>query len=138
MKNIVSLILVLSFLALTCSCTPYHAQGAGVGAAVGGISGALLDHRNPWRGGIIGGALGAVLGATIADISVQASRESAANNRPVQYRTEDGRGVYRAEPVGYDERTKCRKIRERTWEDDRLVKDQTKEICTGTRYEPRY
>jgi len=137
MKTIVSLFLVLSMLGLTFGCTPYHAQGAGAGAAIGGVSGAVLDSKNPWRGGVIGGVLGAIAGATIADVSLRASQEAAAANRPVQYRTEDGRGVYMADPVGYDERTKCRKIHEKVWEDGRLVKDQVREICEE-RYERRY
>lgn len=138
MKTTVVMLLILSLLALTFACTPYHAQGVGAGAAIGGISGALIDHRNPWRGGVIGGALGAIMGATLADVSYQASREAATHNRPVEYRTENGRGYYRAEPAGYDERTRCKKVNERVWEDGRLVKDQIREVCEGTRYERRY
>jgi hypothetical protein len=138
MKKTLSLILIILLLGLAFSCTPYHTQGAGAGAAVGGVSGAILDSKNPWRGGVIGGALGAILGATLTDISVRASRESAVTNRPVQYRTEDGRGVYRADPIEYNARTNCRKVQERVWEDGRLVKDEIKEICEGEKYEPRY
>ncbi|MEW6002808.1 MAG: glycine zipper 2TM domain-containing protein [Nitrospirota bacterium] len=136
MRKIVSLMVVLALIILTFGCTQYHAQGAG--AVLGGIAGALLDRHNPWRGGVIGGALGAVAGATLTDISMRASRESAVTGRPVEYRTEDGRGVYRADPVSYDEQTRCRKIRERVWEDDRLVKDTTKEVCEGEKFERRY
>jgi hypothetical protein len=127
--RVIALLLVVLFLGSAYSCTQYHAQGAGTGAVIGGVAGALLDHRNPWRGGVIGGVLGAVAGATIADISVQASREAARENRPVEYRTENGRGVYRADPLGYDERTRCRKIQERVWEDGRLIKDEVREVC---------
>lgn len=132
------LVLILLMLGLAFGCTPYHSQGAASGAAVGGVSGAILDHKNPWRGGVIGGILGAILGATIADISVQASREAAMSNRPVEYRTANGHGVYRADPLGYNEKTKCKKIQERIWEDGRLVKDEIREVCTGERYERRY
>jgi hypothetical protein len=138
MKKVISLIAAVTLLALTVGCTPYHAQGAGAGAAVGGVTGALLDTSNPWRGGVIGGVLGAILGATLADVSYQASREAAYHNRPVEYKTDNGRGVYRAEPLGYDERTHCRKIHERVWEDGRLVRDHVKEVCEGHRYERRY
>jgi outer membrane lipoprotein SlyB len=138
MKKTVSLILILALLVLTFGCTQYHAQGAGAGAVIGGIAGALLDHKNPWRGGVIGGALGAVAGATITDISMRASREAAISGRPVEYKTEDGRGVYRAEPMDYNEQTKCRKVQERVWEDGRLVKDTIKEVCEGEKYERRY
>ncbi|MEW6418454.1 MAG: glycine zipper 2TM domain-containing protein [Nitrospirota bacterium] len=138
MKEIVSLMLVFSLLISLFGCTPYHAQGAGAGAAVGGIAGALLDHRNPWRGGIIGAALGAVAGATLVDISMRASQEAAASGRPVEYRTEDGRGVYRAEPIDYDAQKKCHKIHERVWEDGKLVKDEVREVCESEKYERGY
>jgi hypothetical protein len=138
MKKIVSLILMLSLLGFVFSCTEYHAQGAGAGAVIGGIAGALLDHRNPWRGGVIGAALGGVAGATLTDISMRASREAASSGRPVEYRTEDGRGVYRADPVDYNAHTKCHKVHERVWEDGNLVKDTVREVCESERYERGY
>ena len=138
MKKIISMLLVLAFIGLMFGCTEYHAQGAGAGAVIGGVAGALLDSRNPWRGGVIGGILGAVAGATLTDISLRANREAAETGRPVEYRTEDGHGVYRADPLSYDEHTKCRKIHERVWENGRLIKDQTREICEGEKYERRY
>jgi outer membrane lipoprotein SlyB len=109
--------------------TPRTYKGAAVGAVLGGLTGAILDHNNPWRGGVIGGAIGAVAGGTITEISERASREAAEENQPVEYQTEDGRGVYRAQPRGYDPHTKCHTIYERVWEDGRLVRDRIKEIC---------
>lgn len=138
MKRIVSCIAVLALFALIVSCTPYHSQGTGVGAGVGGVAGALLDHKNPWRGGVIGAALGAIFGATIADVAVKASQESAVAGRPVEYRTTDGRGVYRADPIDYNARTNCHKVQERVWEDGRLIRDQIKEVCEGEKTEQRY
>ncbi|MCS7281533.1 MAG: glycine zipper 2TM domain-containing protein [Desulfobacterota bacterium] len=113
-------------------------EGGAVGAVLGGIAGALLDRENPWRGGVIGGALGAVAGATITEISARAAKEAHASGRPVEYRTEDGRTIYRADPVGYDASTKCTKIQERIWQDGKLVKEEIKEVCEGTKYERRY
>lgn len=137
-KKAVSLVMLFVFFALS-SCATHQYEGAGVGGAVGGVAGAMLDSRNPWRGGIIGAALGAIFGATVSDISTKAAREAAYTGKPVEYRTENGRGVYRAEPVsGADERTKCKKVRERIWEDDRMVKDTVKEVCEGEKYERRY
>ena len=138
MKKIVSLILVLSLLSLTVACTQYHAQGAGAGGVVGGIAGALLDRKNPWRGGVVGAALGALAGATLTDVSMRASQEAAATGKPVQYVTEDGRGVYRAEPVGYNVQTKCHKVHEIVTENGKVVKDQIKEVCEGEKTEQRY
>ena len=138
MKKIVSLILVLTLLSLTVACTQYHAQGAGAGGVVGGIAGALLDRKNPWRGGVVGAALGALAGATLTDVSMRASQEAAATGKPVQYVTEDGRGVYRAEPVGYNAQTKCHKVHEIVTENGKVVKDQIKEVCEGEKTEQRY
>jgi hypothetical protein len=138
MKKIVSFILILFLLGLVSGCTQYHAQGAGAGAVIGGIAGALLDHKNPWRGGAIGAALGGAAGATITDVSMRASQEAAASGKPVAYLTEDGRGVYRADPVEYDPKTKCHKVQERVWEDGKLIKDNIREICEAEKTERRY
>jgi hypothetical protein len=139
-KKIISLlsVVVLTVMLAACATTPRTYEGAGTGAVLGGVAGALLDRHNPWRGGIIGGVIGAVAGGTFVELSARASREAAVAGRPVEYRTEDGRGVYRADPMGYNESTRCRKIHERAWEDGRLVKDQIKEVCEGTKYERRY
>jgi hypothetical protein len=145
-KSIIAFLLVFVLLSVTTvslsGCAVHHYEGAGVGAVIGGIAGALLDRENPWRGGVIGGALGAVAGATLTDISVRGSREAAASGRPVEYRTEDGRGFYRAEPVSDwhrpDAHTRCRKVRERVWENGRLVKDTVREICESEKFERRY
>lgn len=138
MKKIGALVLMVSLLASTFGCTQYHAQGAGAGGVIGGIAGALLDRKNPWRGGVIGAGLGAVAGATLTDISMKASEEAAMSGKPVEYRTTDGRGVYRADPIDYDAKTKCHKVHERVWEDGRLIKDQVKEVCESEKFERRY
>jgi hypothetical protein len=138
MRKIVSLLLILSLSGILFSCTQYHAQGAGAGAVLGGIAGALLDRKNPWRGGVIGATIGGVTGATLTDISMRASREAAATGRPVEYRTNDGRGVYRAEPVSYNAQTKCHKVHERVWENGQLVKDNIREVCEGKKLEQTY
>ncbi|MBI4655021.1 MAG: glycine zipper 2TM domain-containing protein [Nitrospirae bacterium] len=138
MKKAISLLLLLNLLWIAAGCTQYHAQGAGAGGVIGGIAGALLDRKNPWRGGVIGGALGALAGATLTDISMRASQEAAASGRPVEYRTEDGRGVYRAEPLEYDAQTKCRKVSEKVWQDGKIAKDQVREVCEGEKTERKY
>ncbi len=128
MKGTIAIVIMLVLLPFA-ACTSYHTQGAVTGGAVGGAAGAFLDRRNPWRGGVIGAALGAVIGATLADISYRASREAYDTGRPVEYRTENGRGMYRADPLEYDSRTRCRRIHERVWEDRHLVRDQVREVC---------
>ena len=120
----------------------HHYEGAGAGALVGGVAGALLDKKNPWRGGVIGAGLGAVFGATLADISTRGSREAYQTGRPVKYRTEDGRGYYRAEPASdiyyKGPHTKCRKVSEKVWENGKLVRDTVKEICESEKQERIY
>jgi len=96
MKKVIFVFIVMAFLSNT-ACSTHHYEGAAVGGAAGGIAGALLDSKNHWRGGVIGAAIGALAGATIADVSVRGARDAARQNRPVEYRTEDGRGYYRAE-----------------------------------------
>ncbi len=135
-KGILALLLITMLAAA--GCTPYQTQGGVTGGAIGGIAGALLDSRNPWRGGIIGAGLGALAGATIADISARGSRQAAESGRPVEYRTDDGRGYYQAEPVGEDAQTHCKKVHERVYEDGQLVRDHVKEVCTSERYQPGY
>ena len=138
MKKMISLIAVLALLVVVAGCTQHHARGAGVGGAVGGVAGAMLDSSNPWRGGVWGAVLGAIAGASLTEVSMQGSREAAQANRPVEYRTSDGRGRYEAYPVDYNVQTKCHKVQERVWEDGRLVKDQVKEVCEGEKREQRY
>lgn len=137
MRKAVSVLIILAFLAVT-ACATYQYEGAAAGGAVGGLGGALLDRHNPWRGGVIGAALGAVLGATLADISARGARQAAQTGDTVQYRTSDGRGVYRVEPMDYDAQTRCTKVHERVWQDGNLVKDQIREVCEGEKFERRY
>lgn len=122
------------------ACAPYQYSGGTAGGAMGGIAGAILDRRNPWRGGVIGAALGSIAGATISEISVRGAREAATVGQPVEYRTEtgEGHGRYYAEPVPQSTHTKCRKVRERIYEGDRLVKDHVKEVCEGEKSDSSY
>jgi hypothetical protein len=142
MKKLILGVLALTLFA-TSGCTTYQTQGGTMGGAMGGLAGAVLDRKNPWRGGVVGAVLGSLAGATISEVSVQGSREAARAGQPVEYRTETAapQAVYRAEPV-YQEpsnaKTKCRKVRERVYEGDRLIKDSIKEVCEGERIDRSY
>ncbi|MBT0665054.1 glycine zipper 2TM domain-containing protein [Geobacter pelophilus] len=126
--------------------TQRQATGSAIGGTYGGIAGAILDAKNPWRGGVLGAALGALAGATIADISEQGARQAASSGRPVEYRTEDHRAQYYAEPEGYDTARNCRKVKEKVYVEGRLVKRRTVLYCDQPapppppryRYERRY
>lgn len=70
-------------------------------------------------------------GATFTELSARAAREAAVSGKPVEYRTEDHRGIYRGERIAYYASTRCSLIHERLWENERLIKDRVKEVCEG-------
>ena len=91
--------------------------------------GELLTEIRPWRGGPVGTLPGATFKANQGQISERGSREAAQHNKPVEYRTEDGLGYYRSEPVSFDSQTKCIKVREMTYESNQLIKEEVKNVC---------
>ncbi|MBC8413561.1 MAG: glycine zipper 2TM domain-containing protein [Nitrospira sp.] len=133
MKKIIAILLLVVFTAVASGCTQLHSQGTGMGAALGGITGAILDKKNPWRGGVIGAAIGGAAGASAAELSQRAAQEAVAASRPVQYRTADDSMVYRADPAGHNARTDCNKVQERVWKDGSLIRDEIREVCDGNR-----
>ena len=148
-QNTISLLLlnvmiVTSFVVTSCTpIDPYPSsqrtyQGAAAGAAVGSVAGLLIDKNNRWRGAMIGGLLGAALGGTVTEISQRASREAAQEGKPVVYQSNDGFQRVEATPVDYNQNTDCHKIRERIWQDGKLVKDEVKEVCESDKTEPVY
>jgi hypothetical protein len=140
-KRLMLIVLVVAVF-VTSGCTTYQGQGGMAGGAMGGLAGAVLDRRNPWRGGVVGAVLGSLAGATISEVSAQGARESARAGQPVEYRTEAAgpQHIYRAEPVQVpaNVQTRCRKVRERVYEGDRLIKDNIKEVCEGDKFERSY
>ncbi len=138
--KIISILLIAALLTSGVSCvtTQRSYEGAGIGGAVGAIAGALLDKHNRWRGAMIGGALGAVIGGATSEIASRAAKEAAQTGKPVAYETTDGWQRVEAQPIAYNEMTKCHKVRERIWQDGNLVRDQVKEVCEGTKTERTY
>jgi hypothetical protein len=135
--KIVAIVAVLAVAVMATGCastglSQTGQQGAGIGAVIGGLTGALVDHRNPWRGGVIGAVGGAVVMGTVGELSYRGAREAAQTGQPVQYRTDNGYGMYQATPGPMDPVTRCRKVHERIMDGDRVVRDQTREVCTGT------
>ncbi len=102
-------------------------EGATVGAVGGAVAGALIDKENRWRGAVIGGALGAVIGGTITEVAARASREAAMQNKPVEYRSEDGRERVYAEPVA--SRGNCRIVKTTYYQNGKVVKVEEREVC---------
>lgn len=93
MENIVRKLLIVGLVSslFIYGCAWFERQshetkmGAGIGAAVGGISGLIIDSHNPWRGGVIGTAVGAVAGGVIGNIIDHSTHEAAHRNAPVRY-----------------------------------------------------
>lgn len=143
MKGVIALCLVFSLFTLTvlapgCATSQRTYEGAGIGGAVGAVAGALLDKHNRWRGAMIGGALGAVVGGATSEIATRAAREAAASGKPVAYQSQDGWQRVEAYPLAYNQETKCHKVQEKIYQEGRLVKDEVKEICEGTKVEKTY
>lgn len=140
MKQRAVIYLLALLMLVTQGCATYQETGGTLGGAYGGIAGAILDRKNPWRGGVIGATLGAIAGASIADISVQGARQAASVGKPVEYITEDRRATYYAEPEEYDNVRKCRRVREKVYLDGRIVSRRTVLYCDhpDTPPPPRY
>ncbi|MHB8880411.1 MAG: YMGG-like glycine zipper-containing protein [Thermodesulfovibrionales bacterium] len=138
----VMMVAVMAVMTVGCASTGLSQtgqDGALTGGLAGGVIGALSSRHNPWKGAVIGAGIGAVAGGTIGELSVRGAREAAVTGRPVEYRTNDGSGVYQAAPVSaYDPVTKCRKIHERVVDNGRVVRDTEREVCEGTKVEAGY
>jgi hypothetical protein len=92
-------LLLTGFLLFASGCaTQQGAQGAGLGAVVGGVSGALIDKGNPLRGAAIGGGLGAVLGGGLGEIAGSTQNY---NPSPQQGYYPPPRGYYAPPPPAY-------------------------------------
>ncbi|MFZ8862743.1 MAG: YMGG-like glycine zipper-containing protein [Thermocrinis sp.] len=128
MRKVAILLVSAIFSAGVISCSQAGSQGAAVGGAVGAAAGALLDKENRWRGAIIGGALGAVFGGTVTEVAQRAAREAAMANKPVEYRSEDGRQRVYAEPVA--SRGNCKIVKTNYYQDGKLVKVEEREVCS--------
>jgi outer membrane lipoprotein SlyB len=131
MRKVAILLVFAVFSAGVISCGQVSSQktyeGAAVGGAVGAVAGALIDKNNRWRGAVIGGALGAVLGGTITEIAQRASKEAAMANKPVEYRSEDGKERVYAEPVAT--KGNCKIVKTSYYQDGKLVKVEEREVC---------
>ncbi len=106
-------------------------EGAGIGAILGGVAGAVIDKDNPWRGGIVGAAAGALIGGAIGSMRDQAAQEAAEEDRTVQYtRTmDDGtRETIRATPYGYSEEGDYKLVRTQVIRNGIVVSEDVKRV----------
>jgi outer membrane lipoprotein SlyB len=98
-KSILSSIACLVIIAFAsvalfgCATDSSAGKGAAGGAVIGGIAGALLDYKNPWRGAMIGAAAGAALGALAGfawDYASKQSKGYSQTQQDVNYKPEQG------------------------------------------------
>ena len=129
-------LIVTSFLiagpSMGCFATPQAYQGAGVGAAGGGLAGALIDRQNPWRGGLIGSLIGGTVTGSAVEMSSQASRQAAQANRPVAYESEDRAQRIEAQPLPRypsGPPTECGDVRTLYYEHGELIKEEIRREC---------
>lgn len=62
------LVLTAFSLIMGCASNPYMSTGAAVGGGLGALTGAAINHRNPWQGAAIGGLIGGALGAVGGEV----------------------------------------------------------------------
>ena len=139
MRKLLTLILIIALI-FTISCAetnnPRVVDSAMLGAALGGAAGAMLPKsKNRWRSGVIGAAIGAAALGGMAAIE-EAEREAVRQNRPVVI-NQNG-STTRIDPLPTNQKTRCRKIRRRTWRNGRLVSDTIEEVCNSEKVENSY
>lgn len=125
-------IIVVALLISGCATPAKNTRtGAGTGAIIGGVAGALIDKDNPWRGGVVGAFAGALIGGTIGNIMDRAAEEAAEENRTVQYtRTyDDGtREIVRATPSGYSEDGDYKLVKTQVIRNGVVVQEEVKRV----------
>ncbi len=89
----------------------------------------LVEKTTSWRGGAIGASLGNPIEGNIAQISAQASREAAREERPTVYLSLDGFQRVETLPVGKSKSAQCRLVREKIFQEGKLIRDEIKEVC---------
>jgi len=141
MKRLLLIGIVCVFL-LSCASAGdpgrYNTQrGAMVGGAFGSILGLAVG--NDLAGALLGGAAGALIGGLVgnaADQHYEAEREAAQTNKRVVYVDRSG---YAIESIPQStERTDCKKVTTREWNNGTMVRETVSEICEGKKVERKY
>ena len=132
---LITLLLSLMFLSVSCATTQpdrYNTQrGAAIGAGIGALMGQAIgrDTEATLLGAGIGTLVGAIAGNAV-DQEHQAAKDAARLNKRVVYFDKRGRAI-EAIPVQNDQRTNCRKVTKRQWDNGQLLGETVEEICEG-------
>jgi len=130
--HVIILCLSLSFLFFSCATVPYDRyntqKGAAIGAGVGALIGQAIGGNT--AGTLMGLTAGTILGALVGnavDQEYQAARDAVQYDKSIIYYDKSGHAV-EALPEGTDDRN-CQKVRIRTWENGKLIKETVEEFC---------
>ncbi len=126
LKTLVSIIALVGLYGLLLACGSENAYQKGTGSA--SIED-LSDKTNTWRGGVIGAGFGKPLEGKIGEIALRASAEAVREGKPMFYLSMDGFQRVEAYPLGKGSKPHCRKVREQIYQDEKLLRDETKEVC---------
>jgi len=106
-------------------------MGAGMGAGIG----AATRIKKPLKNALIGALVGAFSGAILCDIieknAREASLQAAKENKPVEYRTQQGQRIV-AVPAGYVNTSDgyCQNIENEAWDSDGTYLGKvTRKVC---------
>ncbi|MBN1107063.1 MAG: glycine zipper family protein [Deltaproteobacteria bacterium] len=131
--RLITILVILSALCVSCAHYPpdrYNTQtGALIGAGTGALIGQAIGHNT--AGTLIGLAAGTILGGLVGnavDQDYDAARDAARNDKPVVYYDRSGSAV-EAVPGAVNEKTNCRRVTKRNWQDGKLVSETVEEIC---------
>lgn len=102
--------------------TQQHLESATWLGVVGAGVGALIDHKNPWRGAVIGGAIGSLAGYGIAEVSQRAAEEAGRRRQTVTYHNPNTNEWVEAEPISYQGQTAT--VRTRTYQGRQMTNER--------------
>jgi hypothetical protein len=135
MKKVILLAIILTMSASLVSCAHYPPdryntqKGALIGAGAGALLGQAIGRNT--GGTLIGLAAGTVLGGLVGnavDQDYQAARDAAQYQRQVVYYDRNGSAV-ESIPGPVDQRTNCRTVTNRVWQDGKVVSERVEEFC---------
>jgi hypothetical protein len=140
------IILLLPVFLVSCATLPpdrYNTQkGALIGAGAGALIGQAIGHNT--AGTLIGLAAGTIFGGLVGnavDQDYQVARDAALYDKPVIYYDRKGSAV-EAIPGPPADKSNCRTVTKRTWQDGKIVSETVEEVCTEPPrtvvVEPRY
>jgi outer membrane lipoprotein SlyB len=144
MKKIILTVfpVALIFLIVSCATIPQDRYNTQKGAAIGAGLGALLGQAigRDTEGTLLGAGIGTVVGAiagNAVDQDYQAARDAAKLNKRVVYIDDQGQAV-EAIPVQSSQKTNCRKVTKRHWDNGQLISETVEEICEGEKSSKDY